>query len=362
MKPLLLEMTASGVWNKIWTVALALLFFGLMILLHEFGHFAAAKLFKVRVNEFSVGMGPALWKRRRGDTLYAVRLLPIGGYTAMEGEDTDSEDDRAFCKKKVWQRMVVVVAGAAMNLVLGLVLMAILLATSGELVGTNVIHSMYDGAVSAQYGLQAGDRIVEIDGHRLWSPQDLTYLLSRSDDGVFDFVVERDGETVELPGVHFATEEVDGITLVHYDFSVVGEEPNFGNVFVHAFTESASVVRTVWLSIFDLVTGRFGLSQLAGPIGTMDIISDVTASAAAEGRAGDLLMLLAFITINLGVANLLPLPALDGGRLLFLVLEGIRRKPIPAKYEGYVHAAGMVLLLLLMLVVSLNDILRIARG
>ena len=209
---------------------------------------------------------------------------------------------------------------------------------------------------------QAGDRIVEIDGHRLWSPQDLTYLLSRSDDGVFDFVVERDGETVELPGVHFATEEVDGITLVHYDFSVVGEEPNFGNVFVHAFTESASVVRTVWLSIFDLVTGRYGLSQLAGPIGTMDIISDVTASAAAEGRAGDLLMLLAFITINLGVANLLPLPALDGGRLLFLVLEGIRRKPIPAKYEGYVHAAGMALLLLLMLVVSLNDILRIARG
>ena len=362
MRALLLEITASSVWSKVWTVAVALLFFGLMIMLHEFGHFTCAKLFKVKVNEFSLGMGPALFKRKRGDTQYAVRLFPIGGYVSMEGEDADSEDDRAFGKKPVWQRIIIVAAGAIMNLLLGILLMILMLSTSGDLIGSNVIHSMTEDSVSAQYGLQEGDRFLEIDGHRVWSDLDLSFLLSRSDDGVFDFVVERDGEKVTLNDVHFATEEVDGVTLVHYDFIIIGETPNFWNVTKNAFTQSASIVRMVWLSLFDLVTGRYGLSQLAGPIGTMDIISDVTATAASSGNIGNLLMILAFITINIGVANLLPLPALDGGRLLFLVIEGIRRKPVNPKYEGYVHAAGMVLLLLLMVVVSLNDILRIARG
>lgn len=340
----------------------ALLFFGVIIMIHECGHFACAKLFKVKVNEFSLGMGPALFKRKKGDTLYAVRLFPIGGYVAMEGEDDASEDDRAFNKKPVWQKMMIVVAGALMNLILGFILMVLLLTTSTDLIGTNTIKEFYPDAVSSQYGLQAGDRFVEIDGHHVWSELDLSFLMSRSQDGVFDFVVERNGEKVTLNDVHFATEQQNGITLIQYDFIIIGEQPGFLNIVKNAFTQSASIVRMVWLSVFDLVTGRYGMSELAGPVGTVDIIADVTAQAVSSGSLTNLLTIMAFITINVGVANLLPLPALDGGRFLFLAVEAVRRKPVNPKYEGYVHAAGLALLLLLMVVVTYNDIARIVHG
>ncbi len=357
-----MHISASAVWGKVWTIAVALLFFGIIIMIHECGHFAAAKLCKVKVNEFALGMGPAIFKKKKGETLYALRLFPIGGYCAMEGEDAQSDDARAFNNKPVWQKMLIVVAGAAMNLILGLILMVILLSTSTDLIGTNTIKEFYPDAVSAQYGLQAGDRFVEIEGHRVWSEQDLSFLMSRSRDGVLDFVVERDGEKVTLNDVHFATEEYEGVTLIRYDFIIIGEPPTFLSIFKNAFTQSASTVRMVWLSLFDLVTGRYGMSELAGPVGTMDIIADVTAEAASSGSFENLLTIMAFITINVGVANLLPLPALDGGRFLFLVIEAVRRKPMNPKYEGYVHAAGLALLMVLMVVVTFNDILRIARG
>lgn len=355
-------MTASELWSKVWPILFALLFFGVIIMIHECGHFACAKLFKVKVNEFSLGMGPALFKCKKGDTLYAVRLFPIGGYVAMEGEDDASEDDRAFNKKPVWQKMIIVVAGALMNLILGFILMVLLLTTSTDLIGTNTIKEFYPDAVSSQYGLQAGDRFVEIDGHHVWSELDLSFLMSRSQDGVFDFVVERDGEKVTLNDVHFATEQQNGITLIQYDFIIIGEQPGFLNIVKNAFTQSASIVRMVWLSVFDLVTGRYGMSELAGPVGTVDIIADVTAQAVSSGSLTNLLTIMAFITINVGVANLLPLPALDGGRFLFLAVEAVRRKPVNPKYEGYVHAAGLALLLLLMVVVTYNDIARIVHG
>ena len=355
-------MTASELWSKAWPILFALLFFGVIIMIHECGHFACAKLFKVKVNEFSLGMGPALFKRKKGDTLYALRLFPIGGYVAMEGEDDASEDDRAFNKKPVWQKMIIVVAGALMNLILGFILMVLLLTTSTDLIGTNTIKEFYPDAVSSQYGLQAGDRFVEIDGHHVWSELDLSFLMSRSQDGVFDFVVERNGEKVTLNDVHFATEQQNGITLIQYDFIIIGEQPGFLNIVKNAFTQSASIVRIVWLSVFDLVTGRYGMSELAGPVGTVDIIADVTAQAVSSGSLTNLLTIMAFITINVGVANLLPLPALDGGRFLFLAVEAVRRKPVNPKYEGYVHAAGLALLLLLMVVVTYNDIARIVHG
>lgn len=355
-------MTASELWSKTWPILFALLFFGVIIMIHECGHFACAKLFKVKVNEFSLGMGPALFKRKKGDTLYAVRLFPIGGYVAMEGEDDASEDERAFNKKPVWQKMIIVVAGALMNLILGFILMVLLLTTSTDLIGTNTIKEFYPDAVSSQYGLQAGDRFVEIDGHHVWSELDLSFLMSRSQDGVFDFVVERNGEKVTLNDVHFATEQQNGITLIQYDFIIIGEQPGFLNIVKNAFTQSASIVRMVWLSVFDLVTGRYGMSELAGPVGTVDIIADVTAQAVSSGSLTNLLTIMAFITINVGVANLLPLPALDGGRFLFLAVEAVRRKPVNPKYEGYVHAAGLALLLLLMVVVTYNDIARIVHG
>lgn len=362
MRAILLRITLAAVWGKVWTIAVALLFFGVIIMIHECGHFICAKLCGVRVNQFALGMGPAIFKRQKGDTQYAIRLFPIGGFVAMEGEDGQSDDERAFHKKPVWQKIVIVVAGAVMNLLLGFILMILLLSTSTELIGTNTVKEFYPDAVSAQYGLKEGDRFVKIDGHRVWSEKDLSFLMTRSRDGVFNFTVERDGEFVELENVHFATEEYEGVTLIQYDFIIIGEEPTVGLVLKNAVTQSASIVRMVWLSLFDLVTGRYGMAALSGPVGTMDIIADVTAEAASSGNLENLLTIMAFITINVGVANLLPLPALDGGRLLFLLIEAVRRKPVNPKYEGYVHAAGLALLLILMVVVTFNDILRIARG
>lgn len=361
MIKILLAITASAVFSKIWTIAVAILFFGVIIIIHEFGHFITAKLFDVKINEFSIGMGPAVFKRQKGETQYSIRALPIGGYVSMEGEDEDSDDERAFNNKKVWQKIIIVIAGATMNLILGFVIMAITLSTSSELIGTNTIKEFYPDAVSEQYGLQAGDKFIKIDGHRVLSERDLSFLMARSKDGVFDFTVERNGERVELEDVKFDTREVDGITLIVYDFVIIGEKANFKNVFINSFTQSASIVRTVWLSLFDIITGRYGMSELAGPVGTVDIIADVTQEAAKQHNFDNLLFIMALITINIGVANLLPLPALDGGRLIFLILEGIRRKKINPKYEGYVHAAGFALLILLMLFVTYNDIVRIIQ-
>ena len=355
-------MSASAVWGKVWPVLVAIFFFGIIIMIHECGHFTMAKLFKVKVNEFSLGMGPCIFKRKKGETQYSIRLFPIGGYVSMEGEDGDSDDEGAFNKKAVWKKILIVVAGAFMNLVLGFVLLVILLSCCTELIGTNTIKEFQPNAVSEQYGLMPGDRFLKIDGHRVWSEQDMTFLLSRSEDGVFDFVVERDGEKVEVNDVHFATDEVEGITLIRYDFIIIGEHPNFLNVVKNSFTQGASIVRMVWLSLFDLVTGRFGMAQLAGPVGTVGIVADIAQDAASTKNLETLLTIMAFITINVGVANLLPLPALDGGRLFFLIIEAIRRKPINPKYEGYVHTVGLVLLMILMVVVTFNDILRLVRN
>ena len=346
----------SAVWSKVWPFLVAILFFGIVIMFHELGHFIFAKLFKVKVNEFSIGMGPAIFKKKKGDTNYAGRILPIGGYVSMEGEDENSTDERAFNNKPLLQRILIVAAGAIMNIILGVIIMAVLLSTTKDLIGTNTIHSFYDGATSVNYGLQAGDKIVKIDGHKVFSERDLSFLMGRSQDGVIDFTVERNGEKVELNDVKFQTTEQNGVTLITYDFIIVGEKPTFKNVVKNSFTQSASIARLVWLSLFDIVTGRYGASELAGPVGTVDIIADVTAAAATERNMDNLLFIMALITINLGVANLLPLPALDGGRLFFLIIEAIRRKPINPKYEGYVHAAGLALLMLLMVFVTYNDI------
>lgn len=350
------------IWSKVWPFLVAILFFGLLISIHELGHFTFAKLFKVKVNEFALGMGPAIFKKKKGDTTYALRLLPIGGYVSMEGEDEESTDENAFNRKKVWQKIIIVAAGAIMNLILGVVIVATCLSME-DLIGTNQIHSFEKNAVSQQSGLEVGDQILEINGHRVFSDMDISFLMTRSEDGIYDMTVRRDGEKVELSDVKFETTVEQGYTLIKYDFIIRGVEPNFLNVVTNAFKQTASIGRLVWLSLFDLVTGKFGLSDLSGPVGTVNILADITSSA-VESRANliSALTLMAFVSINIGIFNLLPLPALDGGRLFFLAVEGIRRKPINPKYEGYVHGAGLVLLLLLMVVVTFNDILNLIKN
>ncbi len=350
------------IWSKVWPFLVAILFFGLLISIHELGHFTFAKLFKVKVNEFALGMGPAIFKKRKGETLYALRLLPIGGYVSMEGEDEESQDENAFNRKKVWQKIIIVAAGAIMNLILGVVIVATVLSME-DLIGTNTILEFHENALSQESGLQVGDEFLEIDGHRVFSDMDISFLMGRSDDGVFDMTVLRDGEKVELKDVTFETEKDGKYTYITYDFVILGEETGFLNVLENSFKRSASIARLVWLSFFDLITGRYGLTDLSGPVGTVNVIADAAAGA-VESKDGliSALTMMAFISINIGVFNLLPLPALDGGRLFFLVIEGIRRKPINPKYEGYVHGAGLALLLLLMLVVTFNDIVTLVKN
>ena len=337
------------IWTKIWPYLVAIVFFGLLISIHELGHFTFAKLFKVKVNEFALGMGPAIFKKKKGDTTYALRLLPIGGYVSMEGEDEESQDENAFNRKKVWQKFIIVAAGAIMNLILGVLIVATILSMDG-LIGTNKILRFNENAISQQTGLKEGDELLEIDGHKLFSDMDISFLMSRSDDGVFDMVVRRDGEKVELKDVTFKTTKEDKYTYIEYDFIILGEEPNVLNIATTSVKQTVSIARLVWLSLFDLVTGRYGLTDLSGPVGTVNVIADAAASA-AQSKAG-----------LISALTMMALPALDGGRLFFLAIEGIRRKPLNPKYEGYVHGAGLALLLLLMLVVTFNDILTLIKN
>lgn len=339
--------------NTLLTILITVLVFGILIFIHELGHFLVAKAMGIRVNEFALGMGPKLISFGKGETKYSLRLFPIGGFCAMEGEDETSSDNRAFCNKPVWRRLLVTVAGAFMNLLLGFILLIILVSTM-NLVGTTTIAKFNDGAVSNQ-DLQVGDEIVSINGSHVFIDNDIVYGLLRDRDGVVDMVVKRNGEKVKLTNVTFQTEDLgDGVTGTNIDFKVYSAEKTFFGVIKQSACWTLSVVKLVWSSLIDLITGQYGLNQLSGPVGVASAIGEASSMGLRS-----LLLLVVFITVNLGVFNLLPIPALDGGRLLFLMIEGIRRKPV--KHEAYVHMVGFALLILLMVVVSFNDIVKLFR-
>ncbi len=353
--------TVAAGWGKVWPVLFAIVFFGIIIASHEFGHFAMAKLFGVKVNQFAIGMGPKLWKKQKGETEYSLRLFPIGGFCAMEGEDGESEDERAFYKKKVWQRMLIVAAGAIVNLILGILIVMAMLCQE-DLIGTPQINQFYPDAVTQQYGLEAKDVILKINGRHVYSQYDMGFLLSRDKDNTVDFVVRRGGEKIAVNGVKFDTRvDEDGNETMVYDFIIVGVEPSFLRVLEYGARESLSMARIIWISLFDLVTGTYGFKDLSGPIGTVGMIAQVTQESAKTDLT-PILTILSLISINIGIFNLLPIPALDGGRLFFLFIEAIFRKPINRKYEGWIHAVGLVLLMALMLAISFSDILKLIRG
>lgn len=337
--------------------------FGLLIFIHEFGHFITAKLHKIKVNEFALGMGPKIFSFVKGETRYSLRLFPIGGFCSMEGEDEESDDDRAFNKKSAWRRITVVAAGAFFNFVLGFILVLIIVCCQ-DLVGTTVVAQFEENSVSDKSGLQLMDEIVGINGHRVFVWSDLTYDFVRDADGIVSLDVIRDGKQINLPAVKFEMGKTeDGQTYIVRDFKVYGQRKNIGNVLKATVLESISIGRVVWRSLFDLVTGNVPVSELSGPIGVTSAVGESILQGTENGftlaQFLNILDILAMISINLGIFNLLPLPALDGGRLIFLILEGIRRKPINPKYEGYVHLTGLALLLLLMVFVTFNDITRL---
>ena len=337
-------------------IILTILLFGVLIFIHEFGHFITAKLSGVKVNEFALGMGPVIWKTRKKDTQYALRLLPIGGFVSMEGEDEESEEEGSFSKARVWNKILIVTAGALMNLILGFLLLVIVVSQQSA-IGTTTIARFEEGATSSQL-LQVDDKILKINGSSINIDYDIIHTMMRDSDGSVDMVVLRDGQKVELTGVPFSTEQMeDGTVTTTLDFKVYGREKTVGGVLRQAFFYTGTVAKLVWTSLIDIVTGKFGINQLSGPVGVASAVGEASSMGLSS-----FLMLAAFITINLGVLNLLPIPALDGGRLLFLLIEAVRGKPVNPKYEGYVHALGFVLLFGLMIVVTFNDIVRLFRG
>ncbi len=339
-----------NIWNNVWPYLVAILVFLVLIIIHEFGHFIAAKLMGVRVNEFAVGFGPKLFSKQWGETKYSFNLVPLGGYCSMEGEDEQSGDSRAFCNKKPWRRFVIVIMGAAFNLLLGLIIVAVILAPSKAFTST-VIAEFNEGAASQSSGLYVDDKILEVDGRKIFTSYDLSYAFTNVDDGKIDITVLRNGEKELLRDVRFETEEQDGISYLTVDFKVYGIKKTFGSYVKQTVNTAISYCAVVWRSLIDMLSGKYGISAVSGPVGVT-----VTIASVAKANLQSLLPIMALITINLGIFNLLPIPALDGGRLLFILIEMIFRKPIPQKYEAAVHAVGFAILIIFMLLIAAKDI------
>ena len=272
----------------------------------------------------------------------------------MAGEDEDSEDENALNKKPVWQRMAITAAGAVMNLLIGFILMLIVVLCTQNIGGTTVLRFTEDNAMSEQSGLQIGDEVVKVDGARVHIASELAYEIMRNGTEPIDLTVRRNGETLVLTDVRFPTIVSDGIEFGMTDFYVLAEVKTVGTVLEQTFFRSISTVKMIWQSLIDLITGRYGLEQMSGPVGVTSAVSE-----AAKSGFTDYLYLVVVITMNLGIFNLLPLPALDGGRLLFQIVELVRRKPINPELEGYVHFVGIVLLMILMVVITFEDVIKL---
>ena len=350
-------------------ILIAILIFGLIIAIHEFGHFAVAKLCGIRVNKFAIGMGPKLFKFQKGETEYSLRIFPIGGFCAMEGEDESSNDERAFNNKAVWKRMLVVVAGAAMNILLGFVLLIILTSMLVRIPSNTIadFHSKTDEKgeiveyMSSSYdcGLRENDIIYSMNGLRVFTDTDIIYELTSTNAETYDLVVIRDGEKVELDDVKFQDKETGAVL----DFYLKSADKNPLTVVSYAARDSIATARLIWISLYDLVTGKYGVKELSGPVGIVSTIGEAASvGETIKDKVMSLMNLTIFITINVGICNMLPIPALDGGRFFFLLVEAIRRKPIKPEHEGYVHLAGMLLLFALMIFATYNDILRLIKG
>lgn len=340
--------------NIVLQIIYTVLVLGALIFIHELGHFLAARAVRIEILEFSLGMGPKLLQKvsKKSGTAYTLRLLPIGGFVSMAGEDEESDSPNSFDKKPVWARMLVTVAGVAMNLLLGFIITVFLVSFMPKL-PSHTVAEFSEGAVSCQYGLETGDEIVRINGMKVNSYSDLSAAFTRCyNTDTVDLEVLRDGEKITLAGVKFPTfEAAENLSVIDFDFKVYAEDKNVGTVLKNAFFQTGSFVKTVYGTLFDILTGRVSAQYLSGPVGT----SNVIAQAASTG-AYTLFYLVALISVNLAVVNILPLPALDGGRILFLLIELIRRKPVSKKIEAAIHFAGIILLFSLMILITFKDI------
>ncbi|MBQ4556641.1 MAG: site-2 protease family protein [Clostridia bacterium] len=333
-------------------IILAIFAFGLMIAIHEGGHFFAARACGVKVYEFSLGMGPRIFgKRGKDGTEYNLRLFPIGGYVSMKGEDEDADGEDSFSQKKPWQRFIIVAAGATMNIILGVILCLIL--TLSTPLASNVVAEFLPESTSHEW-LMPGDEIVEINGTKVYTYDDMHYEITHDGYEPLDIVVIRDNERVLLEDVVFPTIAESGMVFGDRDFIVFAAKKTFGGVVKHTWFMAVSTVRMIWESLFDLLLGRVGVEAVSGPVGVTEAIG-----TAAKNGLYSLAYLLSVLTMNLGVFNLLPIPALDGGRLVFILFEMVFRRKVPPKFEGLVHTVGIMLLFGLMIFVTFKDVIKL---
>ena len=355
-------------------VLLGIFMFGILILIHELGHFAFAKLFKVGITEFAIGMGPKIFSKKGKDGVdYSLRLIPMGGFVSMVGEDEEVDEDladKALNKKPVWQRIIIVAAGAVTNILFGIILMGVIVAFSKSDIysttveGFNVYYSdtnevrvedTWYRRGTDEILLQKGDKILKIGDRRINVRDDFIYEVMFLGNESVDVTVLRDEKKTLVEDVAFESRVEGGITLGIAGFiRTTRLEKTFPEVIKQAFCRSVASAGMIWDSLLNTVKGEYGTESLSGPVGIIEQVEET-----AKYGWDSLLLMVVIITLNLGIMNLLPLPALDGGRLFFMLIELIRGKPVNPKYEGYVHAIGIVLLMGLMLFVTYNDIVRI---
>ena len=338
-------------------IVIALLVFGLLIFIHEGGHFLAARLCGVTVKEFAIGMGPKIFARtsKKSGTRYALRLLPVGGFVSMDGEDEDSENPNAFCNKSVPKRMLIVIAGGFMNILLGFILMFVLVFSQKTLI-SNKIGAFNENAMS-EGKLMIGDTVVKVDGTRVHTGNEVVYEIMNKGDKPIDVVVIRDGERVTVEEVSFPNFSDSGVIFGDCDFRMYADEETFGNYIKHSYFRSVSTVKMVFDSLINLVSGKYGMEAVSGPVGVTEVVGE-----AAQSSLPTLLYVITVISINLGVFNLLPFPALDGGRFAFLALEGVRGKPVDKRIEAYVNFAGLIILFTFMAFVTFKDVIKLITG
>nr|WP_300407035.1 RIP metalloprotease RseP [uncultured Ruminococcus sp.] len=452
------EIKITSVLTTIALILIGVLLFELIIFIHEFGHFITAKKSGIKVNEFSLGMGPKIFSFGKGETKYSLRIFPIGGFCAMEGEDEESPEPRAFNNAKVWKRMIVVIAGAVMNIILGFVLMFVVVVQQDSYSSTEV-QSFPATSFSSCTGLQSGDVIKEINGYGISTSMDFNYpistaelktvdgstleiykedcgnnlynmavslvqdknnklsdeqvskvneLLSKSTNEIVkakskedafsvyenyykkindacgikdykvekiveketrkrytaDILVERNGEEKLLKNVQFFTYTTkdNSDPQVSIDFYVKSIEKTFGSVISQTFKQTISTCKMIYASLGGLLTGKFGLKDMSGPIGIASAVTTVASESLSSGfmsAVNSIIYVMMIITVNLGLFNMLPFPALDGGRFVFLIIEAIRGKSVPRKVEAIVNGIGMGLLILLMILITANDIFKL---
>ena len=388
------------------TAIVTIIIFLVLISLHEFGHFVMSKLSGVRVIEFSIGMGPAILKKQGAETLYSLRIFPVGGYCKLEGEDEKTDDPKAFCNQKLYKRFLVVCAGAILNVILGFVLFVVITLAEPHPEGVQnrinlpVVDTVIENSYLAQSGIQSGDRIVEINGHKIYFYNDISLYTDKFDENSqARITVKRDKKKYTydvMPSIsettyRYGENSVEVTTSINgkketniYEYTeqnieeakkVVGQTANekrliigftpksepvgINNIFTYAFHYTGFIVRMVYRAFWDMLTGAVGFDQVSGPVGIVSAVN--TAVNTGSYKWINILYLTALLTINLGVFNLLPLPALDGGRLFFMLIELVRRKPVPAEKEGMVHAIGLILLLCLTVVISFSDIIKLIK-